>query len=152
MVWSSPRYDLHGMVACLQILLNSNFGQIPPSSLLKSCRKGSTDENIYQSFHRSSLFPPETRKFSCVEIYVGHSELCGAPFIFRPKSLLFEITCRGNLCKNAKERVRECSDAPSTRRCPEPPPLVHTLTPCRTYSYSPPHRTYSYFPQTEHSC
>ena len=56
-------------------------------------------------------------------------------FYFWPKSLLFEITCRGNLCKkNAKERVCEFSDAPSTRRCPEPPPSW-TYS-CCAYSYS----------------
>ena len=102
-------------------LLCSNFGQIPPVPLSKSCRPGSTD-NIYQSFHKASLFSSsETRKFSFL-----HMKISGAPLII--VNLNDQITGGGNLSKNAKERVRECSDA-------APPPYQ---PPSSTYSKSPP--------------
>ena len=122
-VWSYPRYG--GLLAWI-LTLNK--------SLLCHCSKAVSMTIFFSHFTEHHVFFPETWKFSCVERYRPFWILWSS-FYFRPKSLLFEITCRGNLCKkNAKERVCEFSDAPSTRHCPEPPPSC-TYS-CCAYSYS----------------
>ena len=158
----SPRYDLRGMISkgwspwygLLHGMISTVWWPACrycwiltlDKSLLCHCWKAAEKAvpmTIFINHFTDHHFFPQKPESSAVWKYMGHSELCGDPFISGQKSLLFQITCRGNLCKNAKERVRECSDAPSTRRCPEPPPLEHTLTPCRTYSYSPPPLVYT---------
>ena len=129
-VWSYPRYG--GLLAWI-LTLNK--------SLLCHCSKAVSMTIFFSHFTEHHIFfqKPES---SAVWKYIGHSEFCGAPFIFGPR-----VFCLRSLVEETSARRMprsECVSAPMPRRRGAAPNhhhlvhtlVVHTLTLHCTYSFS----------------